>query len=122
MKTITLRDANQQFSRLVREVEESGESVTVLRNGKPAVKIMAAEPKIAERTPAQKAALARLLDPKNHFMSPPGFKFNREEMWDEVTDRLTSARGLPNLPHAEPRAKAQSKPEAGKAKTARQRS
>jgi prevent-host-death family protein len=102
MKTITLRDANQQFSRLVREVEAGGEPVTVLRNGKPAVKITAAEPKIPERTAAQKAALARLLDPKNHFMSPPGWKFDREEMWNEVEDRLTSARGKPDLPHAEP--------------------
>ena len=39
MKQVTLREANQQFSRLVREVEETGEHVIVLRNGKPAVEI-----------------------------------------------------------------------------------
>ena len=39
MKQITLREANQQFSKLVREVEETGERVLVLRNGKPAVEI-----------------------------------------------------------------------------------
>jgi prevent-host-death family protein len=96
MKTVTLRDANQQFSKLVREVEESGEPVTVLRNGKPAVKIMAAQPKIAERTPAQKAALARLLDPKNHFKSPPGWKHDIEAVRDEAMNRLSSVRGLPD--------------------------
>jgi prevent-host-death family protein len=42
MKEITLREANQQFSRIVREVEESGEAVRVLRNGKPAVDILPA--------------------------------------------------------------------------------
>jgi prevent-host-death family protein len=39
MKQVTLREANQQFSKLVREVEETGERVLVLRNGKPAVEI-----------------------------------------------------------------------------------
>lgn len=39
MKQVTLREANQQFSRLVREVEETGERVLVLRNGRPAVEI-----------------------------------------------------------------------------------
>lgn len=39
MKKINLRDANQQFSRLVREVEEKGETIVVLRNGVPAAEI-----------------------------------------------------------------------------------
>ncbi|HWD29083.1 MAG TPA: type II toxin-antitoxin system Phd/YefM family antitoxin [Rhizomicrobium sp.] len=96
MKTITLRDANQQFSRLVREVEAGGEPVTVLRNGKPAVKITAAEPKIPERTAAQKAALARLLDPKNHFMSPPGWDYDIGKIRDEDMNRHSAVRGLPD--------------------------
>jgi len=33
-KTITLRDANQRFSRCVREVE-GGEEFVITRNGKP---------------------------------------------------------------------------------------
>ncbi|HEY1612683.1 MAG TPA: type II toxin-antitoxin system Phd/YefM family antitoxin [Rhizomicrobium sp.] len=39
MKQVTLREANQQVSRLVGEVEETGEQVIVLRNGNPAVEI-----------------------------------------------------------------------------------
>src|SRR5215469_11551415 len=39
MKQVTLREANQQFSKLVREVEQTGERVLVLRNGRPAVEI-----------------------------------------------------------------------------------
>jgi len=42
MKTLNLRDANQRFSQLVREVQETGEGVVVLRNGEPAVEIVPA--------------------------------------------------------------------------------
>jgi len=83
-KTINLRDANQQFSKLVREVEESGREYVVMRNGKPAVKISPAEPAKRKLTAEQEAALARLMDPKNHGMSPPGWRFNRDEMWEET--------------------------------------
>ena len=94
MKTMNLRDANQQFSKLVREVEESGEAVTILRNGKPAVRVTAVETTPAERTPAQRAALARLLDPKNHFTSKA--KVDIEEIRDEAMNRMTSVRGVPD--------------------------
>jgi prevent-host-death family protein len=59
MKEVTLREANQQFSQLVREVEETGEGVCVLRNGKPAVDIMPSRKSKAERklTPEQQQAL-----------------------------------------------------------------
>jgi prevent-host-death family protein len=58
MKQVTLREANQQFSRLVREVEETGERVLVLRNGKPAVEIVPTRALRAMRvlTPEQQAA------------------------------------------------------------------
>lgn len=43
MKTLNLRDANQQFSKLVREIEATGETVLVLRDGKPAIRMTPAE-------------------------------------------------------------------------------
>jgi prevent-host-death family protein len=92
MREVTLRDANQQFSKLVREVEETGETITVMRKGKPAVKIVAVEEKVNGRTPEQEAALKRLLDPKNHFKSPPGWKFNRDEVWDDIVSRHSVVR------------------------------
>jgi len=98
MKTMTLRDANQQFSKLVRQVEETGQSVTILRNGKPAVRISAVAPKPLPRTPAQDAALARLLDPKNDIEFPPDWKFSKQDVWDEQINRFASVRGLPDLP------------------------
>ncbi|HET9319549.1 MAG TPA: type II toxin-antitoxin system Phd/YefM family antitoxin [Rhizomicrobium sp.] len=96
MKTMNLRDANQQFSRLVREVEDSGQTVVVLRNGRPVVKISAMVPKPLARTPEQDAALARLLDPKNHFRSPQGWTFDKQEIWDEQINRHAVVRSLPD--------------------------
>ena len=64
MKQVTLREANQQFSRLVREVEETGERVLVLRNGKPAVEIAPTRAKRAlrELTAEQQAAFAAFVN------------------------------------------------------------
>lgn len=63
MKQITLREANQGFSRLVREVEETGEGVLVLRNGQPAVEILPSREKRPQRklSPDQERAIAQFL-------------------------------------------------------------
>ncbi|HZT88647.1 MAG TPA: type II toxin-antitoxin system prevent-host-death family antitoxin [Stellaceae bacterium] len=56
-KTITLREANQNFSRCIREVE-AGEEYVITRNGRPVARLTPAR---RERvlTPDQQAALAR---------------------------------------------------------------
>ena len=53
-KTITIRDANQQFARCIREVE-AGEEFVITRNGKPVARLM---PVARHRvlTPRQQAA------------------------------------------------------------------
>ncbi len=63
MKQISLREANQGFSRLVREIEETGETVLVLRNGRPAVEIARSREKRASRklSPGQERAIAAFL-------------------------------------------------------------
>ncbi len=63
MKQLNLREANQGFSRLVREVEETGERVLVLRNGKPAVEIVPSGEKRAmrKRAPEQERAIRAFL-------------------------------------------------------------
>jgi antitoxin (DNA-binding transcriptional repressor) of toxin-antitoxin stability system len=63
MKQLTLREANQGFSRLVREIEATGEGVLVLRNGKPAVEIVPTREKRPARrlTAAQEKAIAAFL-------------------------------------------------------------
>ena len=40
---ISLRDANQQFSELVRRVEATGQGYLVLRHGKPVARLLPVE-------------------------------------------------------------------------------
>lgn len=56
-KTVTLREANQNFSRCVREVQ-AGEEFVITRDGVPVARLV---PMGSERvlTPEQEAALAR---------------------------------------------------------------
>jgi antitoxin (DNA-binding transcriptional repressor) of toxin-antitoxin stability system len=62
MKQLNLREANQEFSRLVRTIEETGERVLVLRNGRPAVEIVpSGEQRPVRKTPAQARAVAAFL-------------------------------------------------------------
>lgn len=87
MKTINLREANQQFSKLVRDVEESGEPVVITRNGKAAVKISAVEERAGRLTREQAQAKARLMDPAFDFTLPNDWKFDREEIYEEAVLR-----------------------------------
>ncbi|MBM3511721.1 MAG: type II toxin-antitoxin system prevent-host-death family antitoxin [Alphaproteobacteria bacterium] len=79
-KTISLRDANQRFAAIVREVE-GGAEYLVTRRGAPAVRIVPARPGKRVLTPEQEAALARTLDriKKSRYRSPKGWRFNRDE-------------------------------------------
>jgi prevent-host-death family protein len=58
-KTISLRDANQGFSRCIREVE-AGEEFVITRNGQPVARLIPASSKRV-LTPEQEAARARAL-------------------------------------------------------------
>lgn len=87
MKTMTLRDANQQFSKLAKQVEETGEPVVVLRNGKPAIKISAIDAHPKALTREQQLAKERLMDPARDFTLPDRWKFDREEIHEEAVLR-----------------------------------
>ena len=62
MRTVSIRDANQNFSRLVKEVED-GETVVITRQGKPVAQL---SPRKASRLddPEFRAAYERL---QRHF-------------------------------------------------------
>jgi prevent-host-death family protein len=62
MKTLNLRDANQQFSKLVREIEATGETVLVLRDGKPAIRMMPVEEKLRRFSVERLKAIESLLE------------------------------------------------------------
>ena len=63
MKQLNLREANQGFSRLVREIERTGKRVLVLRNGKPAVEIVPSGEgrAVHARAPEQRRAIRAFL-------------------------------------------------------------
>jgi antitoxin (DNA-binding transcriptional repressor) of toxin-antitoxin stability system len=82
MKTMNLRDANQQFSRLVREIEETGEPVLVLRNGKPAIKLSA-----VGTHEKQEEARQHLADPDRAFTYPQEWERNRADVHAEPPSR-----------------------------------
>lgn len=56
-KTVTLRDANQQFARCIREVE-AGEEFVITRNGKPVARLTPVA-NCRVLTPQQQAAWER---------------------------------------------------------------
>jgi prevent-host-death family protein len=87
MKQVTLREANQQFSRLVREVEATGERVLVLRNGKPAVEIAPTRVVRAMRelTPDQHAAFDGFVE--SALKRPGSSKGARRWTRDELHER-----------------------------------
>ena len=87
MKQVSLREANQCFSRLVREIEETGETVLVLRNGKPAVEIAPtrAQRPVRQLSRDQESALADFL--KSARTKPGRSKDGRRLTRDELHER-----------------------------------
>jgi prevent-host-death family protein len=84
-KTITLRDANQGFSRCIREVE-GGEEFIITRNGKPVARLLPVGGKRV-LTPAQEAARARALALMKEGWSLNIGRINRDEIYQERIDR-----------------------------------
>lgn len=82
MKAISLREANQAFSRCIREVE-AGEEITITRRGRPIARLV---PIGRDRvlTPEQEAALARLQDAMEKGWPLNTGRFNRDELYDEI--------------------------------------
>ena len=90
-KTITLREANQAFSRCVREVE-AGEEITITRKGRPVARLVPVSGKRV-LTPEQEAARARALARMKKGWHLGGERFNRDELYDEIFGRHDAKRG-----------------------------
>ena len=82
-KTISLRDANQSFAKLVREVEEKGTEVTVTRRGQPIVKIVPLH-RPGALSAEKRAAFDRIFDKATLGRSPRGWQFDKKELYDEA--------------------------------------
>ena len=90
LATINLRDANQQFSELIRQIEATGRGYVVLKHGRPVARLLPVEDLPRRLTPEQKAALERLLS----ISWPLGVdRFDRDEAYAERLDRIGSGGG-----------------------------
>lgn len=77
--TIGLREANQDFSRLVERVARTGQGVVVTKRGVPVVRIIPIEGGAGALTAEQQALLDRVLGDKLP-MTP--WRFDRDELYD----------------------------------------
>lgn len=77
MRTVSARDANQNFSRLLRAVAE-GEEVVITRRGKPVAKLVAVQS--AQSNEARAKAIKRLMKRLRKGVNLGGRRFTRDEM------------------------------------------
>ena len=80
MRTVSLMIANQQFSRLMREVE-SGEDIVITRRGRPVARLVPhREDKTAD--PEWAAAYERMMARLEQGASLGGLRVRRDEIYD----------------------------------------
>jgi prevent-host-death family protein len=77
--TVGLREANQDFSRLVERVARTGRGVLVTRRGVPVVRILPIEEGVAAPTAEEGAILERVLAEKVP-LAP--WRFERDALYD----------------------------------------
>ena len=86
-RLVSAREANQQFSRLLRDVE-AGAEILVTRRGRPVARIVPAQsPGERQLTSEQEAALERTRRRLEKGWDLGGGKFNRDELYDEILAR-----------------------------------
>lgn len=80
MRTVSLMTANQNFSRLIKEVEQ-GEGFLITRRGRPIAKLV---PHTTDRTadPEWAAAYRRMMARLDEGASLGGLRVRREELYD----------------------------------------
>jgi prevent-host-death family protein len=79
MKTVSAREANQQFSKLLNEVA-AGEAVVITRRGRPVATL--APYRGRPMTPEREKALEELLAMARKGFHLGGLRVNREELYD----------------------------------------
>ena len=80
MRTVGAREANQQFSRLLREAE-AGQEILITRNGEPVARLSPAKPKQSAK--ARAAALRRLEILMEKGLDLGGQRWTRDELHDD---------------------------------------
>lgn len=79
MKRVSVTQANQEFSRLLRQVEERGESFCILRRGRAVARLV---PERDERMedPEWRRAFARMMDGLERGAHLQGLRVSRDEL------------------------------------------
>ena len=82
-RSVSAREANQQFSRILRDVEAGAETV-VTRRGQPVARIVPAQSSLERRlTPEQEAAHARSMARLRKGWVLGGGRFSRDDLYDD---------------------------------------
>jgi prevent-host-death family protein len=81
MRQVSLRDANQNFAKLIAEVE-AGEQVVLTRRGRPVARIVPETPRKRMLTAEQQAAYERMVERLRRGYDLGGLKVNRDEIYD----------------------------------------
>ena len=76
-RKVSLRDANQNFSRYVRAVAQ-GEEFLITRRGEPVARLVPARPRGRALTPEQEAAFERIKRRANRKWTLGGKRFDRD--------------------------------------------
>ena len=81
MKTVTLREANKDFSKLVQEIERKGEEYLITRHGHPVARLVA-HTRDKRTDPAWAAAFERMKSLHSKGLDLGGLKIDRDELYD----------------------------------------
>lgn len=85
-KEVALREANQNFARLIREVE-AGQEVIITRRGEAVAKLVPMPAKKRVLTPEQEAACRRMRERvRRHSFTSTNWQMSRDELYDDVID------------------------------------
>jgi prevent-host-death family protein len=81
MKSVSAREANQAFSKLLAEAA-GGEEIVITRRGKPVAKLVSVETDVVRARTARKRAADRLLRRLEKGVPLGGLRIDREEIYD----------------------------------------
>lgn len=82
-KEVSLRDANQGFTKLIREVE-AGQEVVITRRGQAVARVVPIRSRKRVLTPEQEAARQRTLERMKKGIDLGGYKFRREDAYEDI--------------------------------------
>jgi len=82
-REVSLRDANQNFAKLIREVE-AGEEVVITRRGEAVARMVPVRGKRRVLTPEQEAARQRVLELMEEGVDLGGYRFRRDDAYEDI--------------------------------------